>query len=70
MTINENGEMVVTEEMVDLMIELNDALAPALDDDYPDVIDSVLSDFDPELTEEQIEFCLNNYQEFSEIFRK
>ena len=70
MNFEKEMRMMVTEQMVDLMIELNNALEGALDDDYSDIMNDVLSESEIEFTEEQIEFCLENYQEYAECFSK
>lgn len=50
--------MVVTKVMIEFMEVLNTSLAECLDDEYPDMIDRVASDYN--LTDEQFDWCLEN----------
>ncbi len=51
--------MTITACMAMAMVELKSTLADTLDDDYPDTIDSVMSQY--EMSDEQADYCVKNY---------
>ena len=54
-----NTMMNVTPAMFDAMYRLAMVLSDTLDDDYPNVRDDILSEY--EMTDEQNDYCANNY---------